>query len=136
MSRRPKIVDRHEKAVEKEIQTAKKARDRGLKAAGKGVKTTRNAKPVVLSHSRGPVEGEVPKKVQEWIDQEAASQLRHYRRIFREQERLGPLRDGWVKEFFARITGPRGFSVHAGQRRTIPKNEVPKRPRRPWRVVW
>ena len=47
----------------------------------------------------------------------------------------------WLQDEFQpgmelRITGPRGFSVHAGTRRTIPKNEIPERPDRPWRLVW
>jgi len=74
--------------------------------------------------------------VRAWIEQEEKDQLRHYRRITREMDDLAPLRNRWVKEFLERISGPRGFSVHAGNRRTIKKSEIPKRPRRPWRVVW
>jgi len=135
MSRRPKVASRHEKAVEKRVQRARRERQRAARTETRGVAVTRKPEPHILSWSRGPV-AELPAAAAAWIEAEAAEQLRHYRRIYREQERLAPLRDGWVKEFFARITGPRGFSVHAGTRRTIPKKEIPKRPRRPWRVVW
>ena len=70
------------------------------------------------------------------IDAEARDQLARYRRIAAEMAALAPLRERWVREFFERITGPRGFSVHAGTRRTIRPEELPERPARPWRVVW
>jgi hypothetical protein len=73
---------------------------------------------------------------QRWIASEARDQLRHYHRIMGEMDRLAPLREQWVAEFFARIQGPRGFSVHAGQRRTIAPGEIALRPKRAWRVVW
>jgi hypothetical protein len=74
--------------------------------------------------------------VKAWIDEESRQQMTFYRRISREMERLAPDRARWVREFYRRISGPRGFSVHAGTRRTIPRSEIPKEPRRPWRVVW
>lgn len=92
------------------------------------------AEPTIRSVSRGPVD--LSDDVRAWIDEEDRVQMEHYRRIAREQEALGPERDVWVREFFERITGPRGFSVHAGTRRTIPRDEIPERPDRPWRVVW
>ena len=92
--------------------------------------------PVVRSFSRGPVGREVSPEVAAWIADEDAAQMRHYRRIYREMEELAPRRDRWTEEFFERITGPRGYSVHAGTRRTIPRDEIPERPDRPWRVVW
>ena len=137
MSKRPKIVDRHEKKVEGKIQRRRRARDREMREAAKGARPSGiEAKPHILSFSRGPVEGGVPKKVQEWIEAESRDQDRHYRRIFRQVEKLAPLREGWAKDFLKRISGPRGFSVHAGTRKTIAKKDIPKKPRRPWRVVW
>lgn len=135
MSKRPRVVSRKEKSVARRIQRERRKRDAEAKAATRGARAGSRPEPHILSWSRGPVD-ELPAAAAEWIAAEAAEQLRHYRRIYREQERLAPLRDGWVKEFFARITGPRGFSVHAGTRRTIPKGEIPRRPKRPWRVVW
>lgn len=138
MSKRPNIVSRHEKRTERQLQAARRVRERELKkktAAARGEKKP-PPEPYILSVSRGPVEGRVPKRVKDWIARESSSQMRHYRRISREVDALEPERRKWVREFFRRIAGPRGFSVHAGTRRTIPKSEIPKRPRRPWRLVW
>ena len=117
------------------MQAERKTRDKKMRAASKKPKGP-VPEPYILSYSRGPVEGGMPDKVAAWVEAENKAQMRHYRRIYREVESLAPLRDGWVKEFFKRISGPRGFSVHAGTRRTIPKDEIPRRPRRPWRVIW
>ena len=119
MSRRPNIVTDHEKATEAEIQSARGDRDREMRAAMNTLAIDdAEAEPYIRSFSRGP------------------AQMQHYRRIYREIAELAPLRDVWVEEFFERITGPRGFSVHAGTRRTIPRDEIPARPDRPWRLVW
>ena len=132
MSKRPRIESRQEKAVERKIQRDRKARDRKTKkTAGRAPAPP---EPFIWSTSRGPVE--VTPEVAAWIETESAEQLGHYRNIARQQGRLAPQRKRWFQEFFERITGPRGFSVHAGTRRTIPKREIPARPRRPWRVVW
>jgi hypothetical protein len=137
MSKRPKIQSKREKRVEKKIQAARKTRDREARARGTKVEVSKKVpEPYILSFSRGPAPGPVPRKVKAWIEAESKQQMTFYRRIYREMERLAPDRARWVKEFYQRISGPRGFSVHAGTRRTIPKNEIPKKPRRPWRVLW
>ncbi|MEM7049256.1 MAG: hypothetical protein AAF604_06330 [Acidobacteriota bacterium] len=136
MSKRPNVKTRTEKKVVRETERKRKARNAEMKKASKAVKVGKVPEPYILSFSRGPVEGDLPRGVAQWIEEEAADQSKHYKRIYREVEKLAPLRDEWVKEFLARISGPRGFSVHAGTRRTIPKRELPKKPRRPWRVVW
>ena len=136
MSKRPNIQSDTEKAVEREIQGARAERDAEMEKRMAAVEVTADPEPYIRSFSRGPVDHEVPAEVQAWIDREDEIQMGHYRRIYQEIERLGPYRDEWVEEFFTRISGPRGFSVHAGQRRTIPEEEIPQRPDRPWRVVW
>ncbi len=137
MSKRPNIASKHEKSVERSIQKKRRQDQKAAQARrAESVRDRSVPEPEILSASRGPVEGPVPAKVKRWIESQSAQQARHYRRISREMDRLEPDRRRWVKEFFARITGPRGFSVHAGTRRTIPKQDIPKRPRRPWRVVW
>ena len=155
MSRRPGIHSEHEQRVEAQIQDERRARDgrahdgkardgrarderlssepAGDEAAGD---SAASPKPTILSASRGPVEGGVTDDVAQWIDAEATEQQTHYRRIYRQIEALAPSRDRWVEEFQARITGPRGFSVHAGTRCTIPEDQIPERPERPWRLVW
>jgi len=135
MSKRPNIRSSYEKRIERDVQKKRRGRDRAIKtAAPKGRIVIED--PVEFSFSRGPVEHEVPASVERWIAAETAVQEKHYRRIYREVARLAPLRDRWVKEFFRRITGPRGYSIHAGTRRTLAKKEIPRRPRRPWRLSW
>lgn len=137
MSRRPHVQSAHEKRVEREIQRARKARDTAARA-GRGAPAPRGdtPEPTITCVGRGAPKEPIPRAVQAWIDEEVKQQLRYYRQISREMEALAPQRERWVAEFFERITGPRGFSVHAGARRTIPREELPERPRRPWRVVW
>jgi hypothetical protein len=143
MSKRPHIGSAQEKKVERRIQQTRKDRNRVLKSDSRMSKSASDSErdpaktpePTIWSHGHGPVEGVSP-AVRKWIEAESRTQLKHYRRICREQLALTEKRDQWVKEFFQRITGSRGFSVHAGTRRTIAKQEIPKRTRRPWRVVW
>lgn len=134
MEKRPNIVSAHEKKVEREMQAARKKRDQEMAKKMKKVGKLKD-EPIQLSFSRGPVLHEVPAEAQAWIEEEAKLQLGHYQRICREQEALSPHREQWVQEFFDRIVGPRGFSVHAGTRRTIKKEELAPRPERRWRVV-
>ena len=137
MSKRPNIVSDHEKAVEAEIQDARAERDREMRAAMATLDVdAAQAEPYIRSFSRGPANHEVPSEVESWIAEEDRAQMGHYRRIYQEVAELAPLRDRWVEEFFERITGPRGYSVHAGTRRTIPEDQIPARPDRPWRLVW
>ncbi len=136
MSKRPEIVSEHEKAVEREIQDERARRDTEMAEAKQLIEVTENPEPFLRSFSRGPKEGEVSEEARRWIREEEEIQQGHYRRIYQEMERLAPYRDRWVTEFFERISGPRGYSVHAGTRKTIARDELPERPDRPWRVVW
>ncbi len=137
MSKRPNIVSDHEKAVEAEIQQARAERDREMRSAMETIAVDgAEAKPYIRSFSRGPAKHEVPPEVEAWIEREDRAQMGRYLRISNEIACLSPLRDRWVEEFFERITGPRGYSVHAGTRRTIPEDQIPARPDRPWRLVW
>ena len=136
MTLRPNVEDPHEKAVIRDIAEAGAERDRAMAEEGAGIEVTADPQPVVRSWSRGPVDHDVPEEVAAWIAREDEDQMGHYQRIYQEMERLAPSRDRWIAEFFERISGPRGYSVHAGQRRTIPEDEIPQRPDRPWRVVW
>ena len=50
---------------------------------------------------------------------------------------LAPKRAKWYEEFLERIQRPgRGFNVHFTERRVIPDEEIPKKPRRKDKVVW
>ncbi len=136
MSKRPNIASDHEKTVEAEIQEARAERDREMRAEMEtsGVDAA-EAEPFIRSFSRGPAAHDVPPEVTAWIAEEDRAQMGHYRRIYQEIAELATHRDRWVEKFFERITGPRGYSVHAGSRRTIPGDQSPGRPDRPWRLV-
>lgn len=90
--------------------------------------------PEVYSFSRGEVE--MTPEVKKWLDAEVRAQSRRYESIYSEIEEIAPEREKWLKEFFERITTVPGFSVDGGIRRVIKKSELPKKPRRKWRVVW
>ena len=137
MSRRPNIQSSHEQKIERGIQHVRQVRDRAVKAASRAPKAGAEVpEPYITCVGRGPTGRPVPAAVRRWITAENREQLKHYRRISLEMIALNPLREKWVKAFYERITGPRGFSLHAGLRRTIAKSELPARPNRPWRVVW
>jgi hypothetical protein len=137
MSRRPKVQTRHERATDRATQQARRARDRAIAASTPAREIPAALlEPVKCCVGRGAPARPIPKAVQAWIAEESAQQLKHYRRIAREMDALGPQRDAWAREFFDRITGPRGFSVHAGMRKTIARSALPERPDRHWRVVW
>ncbi len=136
MSKRPNIQSPHERRIERSMQADRRRRDAAMKAAGRSSTASTPPVPSITCYGRGRPAAPIPARVQAWIDEEARDQLRRYRTLVREVDALAPMREQWVAEFFARITGPRGFSVHAGTRRTIRPEELPQRPNRPWRVVW
>ncbi len=70
-----------------------------------------------------------PEEVERWIRREVQAQERIYRGIVREMNALNDRRIKWVKEFYQRIQ-TRGFSVHAGLRRKVGPEEIPRVPKR------
>ena len=73
--------------------------------------------------------------VRAWIAQELREQDERYQKIYAEMEDLAPQREDWIQAFFERIQ-TRGFSLHAGIRRKVKPEELPKRPKRKLRVVF
>lgn len=72
---------------------------------------------------------ERPAEVERWIKREVQAQERIYRNIVREMNALNTRRMKWIKEFYERIQ-TRGFSVHAGVRRKVAAEEIPRLPKR------
>ena len=70
-----------------------------------------------------------------WMKQETREQKTRYRKIVAEQEALGSRRDKWVADFLERIQ-TRGFNVHADMLRKIPKEKIPRKPKRKFKVVF
>lgn len=81
------------------------------------------------------IEHKLSREVKAWLKREAAEQKARYKLIVEEQDALAPKRDKWVAEFLERIQ-TRGFNVHADMRRKIPASEIPKKPRRKFKVVF
>lgn len=75
------------------------------------------------------------REAERWLKQEVRDQKLRYRKIVAEQEALAPKRDKWIDAFLERIQ-TRGFNVHSSTLRRIPKEEIPRKPRRKFKVVF
>ena len=76
-----------------------------------------------------------PKSVTQWVKKELTAQKARYKKIVQEQEDLAPKREKWIDEFLHRIQ-TRGFNVHSDMMRKIDAKEIPKKPRRKFKVVF
>lgn len=76
-----------------------------------------------------------PKAVAQWVRKELVAQKARYKKIVQEQEDLSPKREKWIEEFFERIQ-TRGYNVHYDMRRKIDAKEIPKKPRRKFKVIF
>jgi hypothetical protein len=70
---------------------------------------------------------------QAWIDRNAAEQEQRHADIVTEMERIAPQREGWIDGFLERIQ-TRGFNYNCDLLRKIPDEEMPKKPKRPFKV--
>ena len=84
---------------------------------------------------QGNLRPKMTKEEAAFVKHELAEQIDRYKKIVQEQEALTPQREKWVKGFLERIQS-RGFHVHAGMRRVIPKSEVRPRDGRPLQVIF
>ncbi len=75
------------------------------------------------------------KAVRAWLKKEKEEQKVRYKKIVKEMDDLAPKRDKWVAGFLERIQ-TRGFNVHSDMLRKIPASEIPKKPRRKFKVVF
>lgn len=75
------------------------------------------------------------REAERWMKQETRDQKARYRKIVAEQETLGPKRDRWIAAFLERIQ-TRGFNVHADVLRKIPREKIPSKPKRKFKVVF
>ncbi len=83
----------------------------------------------------GNVRPKMTKEELAFVKQELSEQIERYNKIVQEQEALTPQREKWVKEFLHRIQ-TRGYHVHAGIKRVIPKEEIRPRDGRPLEVIF
>ena len=84
------------------------------------------------------IKHKIPSKTKDWIKKEIKIQRDLWKKISKEMNvDLAEKRAKWYEEFFERIQRPgRGFNVHYTDRRVIPDEEIPKKPRRKDKVVW
>jgi len=72
---------------------------------------------------------------QKWIDQNAAEQAQRHERIVADMEDMSEQRDSWIDAFLERIQ-IRGFNYNCDLLRKIKKEELPKKPKRRFKVVF
>jgi len=71
-----------------------------------------------------------------WLQDNILEQKKRHAAIQKEMnEDLAPQRERWYREFLE-IVQTKGFNVTGDQRRAIKPAEVPKKPKRPDRVVY
>lgn len=75
------------------------------------------------------------KAAQAWLDENIAEQKLRYKAIVKEMEDLWPQRKKWYREFL-RIIQTKGFNADGDTRLKIPKDQVPKEPKRKHHVVF
>ncbi len=70
-----------------------------------------------------------------WLEENLREQEARYHRIARAMDDLSAERDQWIRAFFQRIQ-TRGFNFDGDQKRKIPKDHLPEKPDRPFKVVF
>jgi GT2 family glycosyltransferase len=75
------------------------------------------------------------REAERWLKAEIREQKARYRKIVVAQDALAPRRERWIEAFLERIQ-TRGFNVHASMLRKIPREEIPRRPKRKFKVVF
>ena len=70
-----------------------------------------------------------------WLRKETLEQTKRYKKIVREQDALAPKRDRWIADFLERIQ-TRGVHLHFDQMRKVRPDEIPRKPKRKFRVVF
>ena len=82
------------------------------------------------------IKHELSRDAQAWLKQEIAEQKARYRKIEHEMNvTIAKQRDKWIDGFLERIQN-RGYNVHFSTLRKIRPEEIRKRPRRKFKVVF
>ena len=71
----------------------------------------------------------------QWIDENAARQKQRYERIVADMDAMSDQRDAWIEAFLGRIQ-ERGFNYNGDLLRRISADDIPEKPRRPFKVVY
>ncbi len=84
------------------------------------------------------VQDQAPRRTDEendWISKNLTQQEERHAKIVKEMEALAPQRDVWIDEFFQRLQ-TRGYNYNCDAVRVIDKDDIPKKPNRPFKVVF
>ena len=82
------------------------------------------------------IKHERSREAQAWLKKEIAEQQARFRKIEREMNvTIARQRDKWIDEFLSRLQ-TRGYHVHFNMLRKIKPEEIPKRPKRKFKVVF
>lgn len=85
--------------------------------------------PDLIQHERS-------REARAWLKREIAEQKSRFRKIEHEMNvTIAKQRDKWIDGFLERIQN-RGYNVHFSTLRKIRPEEIPKRPRRRFKVVF
>ena len=75
------------------------------------------------------------KAVKSWINNELKQQQKRFKKILKNMEEMSPKSDKRIAAFFDRIT-TRGTNLDGDIRRVVAPEELPKKPRRKFRVTY
>jgi hypothetical protein len=85
--------------------------------------------PGLIKHKRS-------REAESWLKKEIAEQKARFRRIEHEMNVvIAKKRDKWIEEFLHNIQ-TRGYHVHFNMMRKIKPEEIPKKPKRKFKVVF
>jgi hypothetical protein len=85
--------------------------------------------PDLIQHERS-------REARAWLKKEIAEQRARFRKIEHEMNvKVAKQRDKWIEGFLERIQD-RGYNVHFNMLRKIKPEEIPKRPKRNFKVVF
>jgi hypothetical protein len=91
--------------------------------------TSEGNMPDLIKHERS-------REARAWLKKEIAEQKVRYRKIEHEMNvTIAKQRDTWIEAFLQRIQ-TRGYNVHFNMMRKIKPEEIPKKPRRKFKVVY
>jgi hypothetical protein len=71
----------------------------------------------------------------EWLQTNLEKQQARHAGIVADMEALSAQREEWIEQFLQRIQA-RGFNYNCDMLRTIPADEIPEQPDRPFKVVY
>ena len=92
-------------------------------------KVTNTGKPL------GSIKHTQSKAVKSWIKNELKQQTTRFKKILEHMDEIAPKRDKWIANFLETIT-TRGTNIDGDLRNVVAKEDLPKKPKRKFRVTY